>query len=198
MSGRQESLRCGPTRQFSRHGLRPSSVNSLVRSRPHSVRLHPTAWGVLGSASYTNKPWFIQAMEAAITSTAEGSNRCDVRLFKVCDHRDIGKNAFRGAFPAFVTSLTGLKHLYAPANSPWLAQPTSVPASRLMKVAPRELLQRDPAGRDDCAHRLDPSVRSNAPMLFPDIGCIYGSGRRITGNRIEGPVPPPLFDLPVS
>jgi hypothetical protein len=165
VSGRQESLRYRSTRQLSRRILRPSSVNYLVRSRPLYVRLHPTAWGVLGSASHTNKPSFIQAMEAARTSTAEGSNRCDVRLLKVCDHRDIGKNAFRGAFPAFVTSLTGLKHLYAPANSPSLAHPASVPATRFMKVTPRELLQRDPAGRDDGSYGLDRSVRSHAPML---------------------------------
>jgi hypothetical protein len=145
-------------------------------------------------------------MEAARTSTAEGSNRFNVRLLKVCDHRDIGKNAFRGAFPAFVTSLTGLKHLYAPAISPSLAHPASVPATRFMKVSPRELLQRDPAGRDDGFDGLDRSVRSHTAMLWLgrsslplcDIGCIYGSGRRITGNRIEGLVPPPLFDLPVS
>jgi len=65
VSGRQASLRCRPTRQLSRLVLRPSSVDSLVRSRPLSVRLHSTAWDVLGSASHTNKPWFIQAMEAA-------------------------------------------------------------------------------------------------------------------------------------
>ena len=81
VSGRQESLRCRPTRQFSRLVLRPSSVDFPVRSRPHSMRLHPTTWRAFGSASHTNKPWFIQAMEAARTPTAEGSNRCDVRLF---------------------------------------------------------------------------------------------------------------------
>jgi hypothetical protein len=78
---------------------------------------------------------------------------------KVSDHRDIGKNAFRGAFPAFVTSLTNLKTLYAPTISPSLAQPASMPASRFMKVSPRELLQRDPSGRDDCADGPNRSVR---------------------------------------
>jgi hypothetical protein len=134
VSGRQEALRCWPTRQLSRLVLRPSSVNFLVRSRPLSVRLHPTAWSVLGSASHTNKPWFIQAMGAARTSTAEGSHRCNVRLLKVSDHRDIGKNAFRGVFPAFVTSFTGLKHLYAPAISP--SHPASMLASRLIRSLP--------------------------------------------------------------
>jgi hypothetical protein len=35
-------------------------------------------------------------------------------------------------------------------------------------------------------------------LAFSDIGCIYGSGRRITGNQLEGAVPPALFDLPIS
>jgi hypothetical protein len=94
-----------------------------------------------------------------------GSHRCDFRLPQVFVHRDIGKNAFRGAFPAFVTSLTDLKCLYAPAMSPSPAHLASMLASRCMKVSPRELLQRDPAGRDHGAHGLDQFVRSHAPML---------------------------------
>ena len=156
VSGRQKRLRYRSTWQLFRLVLRPSSVNFLVSSRPLSVRLHPTASGQrrIQRNRRLSKPWgLLERPQPRVRIGATFGS------LKVSDHRDIGKNAFRGAFPAFVTSLTDLKLLYAPAISPSLAPPASMPASRCMKVPPRELLQRDGAGRDDCDHRLDPSVR---------------------------------------
>ena len=87
VSGRQESLQCRPTRQLSRLVLRPSSVDSLVRSHLHSLLLHPT--DRLGRArvgiAYTQTVVHLRHVRLLErpqeTVGAEDSHRCDVRLF---------------------------------------------------------------------------------------------------------------------
>ncbi len=110
VSGRQEALQCRPTRQLSRLVLRPSSVDSLVRSHPQSLLLHPTAWGVRGSASHTHKPWFIQAMEAARTSAGDrrGPGFASVRRSAILSLRSQGHREER--VPRRVPCVCHLSH----------------------------------------------------------------------------------------
>ncbi len=154
VSGRQESLRCRPTRQFSRRILRPSSVNYLVRSRPHSMRLHPTAWRAFGSASHTNKPSLIQAMEAARTSTAEGSHRCDVRLFKSLRSQGHREERVPRRVPC-------VRHLPHRPDSP--VRPCQQPVASAAGIRASESMYEGRSPRTTSAGRCRPGSRCSRP-----------------------------------